>query len=501
MSNRKFHVRVLLTAVVCTGVIGCAPVKEDVKAELPTLMKGPQETPRRSITNFSTALRCMDNQMLDYGIYDVSMLVEDIRDNTENVKVGAKDMLISAISEMTRRSHAIRLIAYGNDSGNLVSFLQTANQSTPYAVIPQYDIRGSISQLDQSVAAKDVAGGISISQFGIGGAKTANASVMALDLAVISTKDYSIIPGVVSKNSIVVFKEGKGIDADASIDKLGVNFSMNLTRSEGDAQAMRNLIELASVELVGKLTKTPYWNCLGIDPGQAEIQREIGDWYYNLVADQQIVQYFQIHLKNRGFYQGPVDGRFNADLTESIKAYQTGLQMAPSGNINEALFAALLNRPVPALPSDVPVPPPPADPVPLDIRFTGNSGAFNPGEQFAVKVTPESDAYVYCYFASEDGSIQRFFPNRFVNDAMVRQQAPLTLPGEMPFKLFASKKGSQETMACFSSPEPLMSKLPDSVRGTDFENLPVKSLQQVQTAFEKTLGNQLGGKFIEIKVK
>jgi len=503
MKKRKINIRVFLAAVACSTVIGCAPVKQDVKEELPKLVKGPEVAPTRTITNFSSALRCMDNLLITYGVYDISMLVEDIRDNTENVKVGAKDMLISAVSEMTRRSHAIRLIAYGNDSGNLVSFLQTANQTTPYAVIPQYDIRGSISQLDKSVAAKDVAGGLNFSQIGIGGAKTANASVMALDLAVIDTSDYSVIPGAVSKNTIVIFKEGQGVDADATIGKLGVNFSMNLTRSEGDAQALRNLIELASVELVGKLTKTPYWTCLGVDPQKPEIVNEVYDWYYNLVADQQIVRYFQLHLSNRGFYKGPVDGQFNAELTAAIASYQGGVGLEPNGNINRELFDALLNKPIPTVGSSVlATTTPAAQPIPLKIRLSGQTkAALNRGERFAVVVQPDQDAYVFCYFAAEDGSVQRFFPNRFVQDSLVKRQSPLVLPGSMPFKLFASSAGKKERLACFSAPRPVMSKLPPEVKGTDFENLPVKSLEQVQTAFEGVLGTELGGEYYEIVVK
>lgn len=509
MVRPSTHARTFFTALLCASLIGCAPVKQDVKEELPKLIKAPEEAPRRTITNFSSALRCMDNLMISYGVYDVSMLVEDIRDSTDNVKVGAKDMLISAISEMTRRSHAIRLIAYGNDSGNLVSFLATANQTTPYAVIPQYDIRGSISQLDQSVAAKDIAAGLNISEVGIGGAQTANASVMALDLAVINTKDYSVIPGVVSKNTIVIFKEGKGVDSDASIGKFGVNFSMNLTRSEGDAQALRNLIELASVELVGKLTKTPYWSCLGIDPEKIEIQNELHDWYYNLVADQQIVQYFQLHLANRGYYNGGVDGRYSPELTQAIKSYQRGLRMEPTGNIDRELFDALLNRPVPPKQQAVAaVATPPAAPAAaapqqtaLDIRLAGTSAdTLNRGEQFAVTVRPDRDAHVFCYFAAEDGSIQRFFPNRFTTDSLVKRQAPLTLPGGMPFKLFASSDGKRERLACFASPTPVMNRLPTAVKGTDFENLPVESLEQVEAAFDKVVGNELGGKYFEIKV-
>jgi hypothetical protein len=46
-----------------------------------------------------------------------------------------------------------------------------------------------------------------------------------------------------------------------------------------------------------------------------------------------------------------------------------------------------------------------------------------------------------------------------------------------------------------------MSKLPAPVKGTDFENLPVTSLEQVQRAFEGLVGTDLGGRYFEIKVQ
>jgi hypothetical protein len=504
MNLKLEFLRKTVVCLACASAIGCVEVKEDVKAEVPKLVKGPEEAPFRTITNFTHALRCMDTLMIDYGIYDVSMLVEDIRDTTDKVKAGAKDMLISAVSEMTRRSHAIRLIAFGSDSGNLVSFLASANETSPYAVVPQYDIRGSISQLDKSIAAKDASAGINIEKVGIGGAKTANASVLALDLAVMSTRDYSVIPGVVSKNTIVIFKEGKGLDADATIGKFGVNFSMNLTRSEGDAQALRNLVELASVELIGKLTKTPYWRCLGIDPQHVEIQNEIYDWYYNLAADQQIVAYFQTQLANRGYYRGALDGQYNAELTDAVNIYQRALGMEADGNIDRDLFDALLNQPVPPKPRapQQTVPAAVAEAADVDIRFLGGSGDdLRPGQTYRLAVAPTRDAYVFCYFEADDGSVQRFFPNRFVQDSLVRRAEPLQIPGSMPFKLYASRQGSTERLACFTSPRPLMQRLPASVKGTDFEKLPVRSLGDVQTAFENLVGSDLGGKYLEIKVQ
>jgi hypothetical protein len=330
---------------------------------------------------------------------------------------------------------------------------------------------------------------------------------MALDLAVMKTKDMSVIPGVISKNQIVIFKEGSGSDIDASvgnIPKLGINFSMNLVRAEGDAQALRNLIELASIELVGRLTKTPYWKCLQVDPNREEIQSEIYDWYYNLVADQLIVTYFQQQLRNRNFYAGPIDGQFNAQLTDAIKKYQQALGLTPNGNVDQALFVVLLNEPTPPVPTGPPVAAPEAASMKalLDIHFANRSkSVLQRGEQFQIVVQPSQDAHVACYFQSEDGSIQRFFPNRFVQDSLVKVASPLTLPGSMPFKLFASNRGRSEKLACFSSPTPMMKNLPAVVKGTDFENLSVRSLQEVESGFQRVVGNDMGENYFEIKVQ
>jgi len=498
----------LFGALILPAIVGCVEVKRDVKTEAGTLVKGPEEAAFRTITDFTPALRCMDSLMIKYGIHDVSMMIEDIRDNTKKVKAGAKDMVISAVSEMTRRSHAIRLIAFGNDSGNLVSFLATAENRTAYSVIPSFDIRGSISQLDKSIAAKDVSAGLSISDVGIGGAKTANASVLAIDLSVISTQDYSVIPGVVSKNSVVILKEGKGLDADASINKFGLNFSMNLTRSEGDAQALRNLLELGVIELLGKLTRTPYWSCLGVDSEREEIKNEIYDWFYTLAADNQIVAYFQAQLSNRGFYQGAIDGVYNEELTEAIFNYRRGLNMglAENGDIDLKLFTALLNRPVPVPPApskSVSSSKPAAEEnVQLTISYAdANRSSIAPGELLQLIIRPEKDTHVFCYFEDENRRVQRFFPNRFLNNSVVTRSQPLELPGGMPFKLYASKNGASERLVCFTSPRNILRNLPGKIKGSDFENLEVKSLEAVQAEFENILGKKLGGSYFEIKAK
>ncbi len=500
---------ILTLSVVTVIIAGCGEeVKEDTLANAKELKVGPKAKPERNITSFSDALRCMDNQMLDYGIHDISILLEDMKDKTGGVKAGARDMLISAISEMTRRSHAIRAITYGKDSGNMIGFLQSANKKTAYSVVPQYGLRGSISQLDKGIASKDAKGGISVGGtvsgeefgFGGGGAKTANASVMGIDLNVISSADFSLIPGVISKNSVIIVKQGSGKNLKAQISKLGVNFSTNMTKAEGNSQALRNLIELAAIEITGKLTKTPYWKCLGTDENQKDIQNEISDWWYNLVADNTVVAYFQKQLGNRGFYNGPVDNQFNELLTQAIISYKIGVGLPGDGDLTPQFFSALLNQNVPTPPeyvADIAA----TDQLLVDIGYPTPVSKLQPGENFSLQITPSADAHLYCYYQDDSKKIQRFFPNRFEENSFVKGGKSILLPGAAPFKMFASKSGNTESLACFASRKDIFKDLPISLRETDFENLKYRSIEDIQAEFTKVLGNELGGQYFEVQVE
>ena len=263
MKNIKFF-----SIMACAALLyGCASVEsrleDKLASEFAEMKQGPNGGPYKSITNFSDSLSCMDRLMLAKNIRNIPVMVEDIDDKTEAVKTGVRDMLVSAISEMTHKSHGIKLILYGKDSGNLISFLKAANNNKVYENLPWYDIQGSISQFDKGVTSVDASIGLFARRHGgLGAARGSSLSVVALDLNVVSTKDMSVVPGVSSKNSVAIFQRGDSLDADASINKFGVYFDINLSRNEGQAQAVRSLVELAAVEIVGKLTRVPYEQCL-----------------------------------------------------------------------------------------------------------------------------------------------------------------------------------------------------------------------------------------------
>ncbi|MCL2876233.1 MAG: hypothetical protein FWF12_08100 [Betaproteobacteria bacterium] len=334
---------------------GCALMKnreEDMREKtLATAEKartGPKSPVTRNITNFSAALRCMDEKMMMYGIRNLVVITEEIDDKTKKVSVGAKDMLISAVSQMTQRSQAIRLIAYGTDSSNLINFMTQREEKGLYQLNPVYGIRGSISQFDENLTKDTEGGGVfwrgGSSGAGAGAAVNANTSMLGLDLTMMRTADMSIVPGVTSNNTVIVLRSGSGTSIEAEIKKFGMNYEMNLSQSEGVAQATRNLIDLAVIELFGKLTKTPYWTCLAAPLDSQTVKNEIDNWYYSLFADQEaFVAYWQNQMRLRNLYNKPANGIPDDELRNAVEIYREALGLEKNAKLDQRMFTVYLN--------------------------------------------------------------------------------------------------------------------------------------------------------------
>ncbi len=539
--------RLSLALAVAGSLAGCAgqlDVTKKTVDDTQSIKQGTQAPPFRSITGFSSSLRCMDNLMIDYGVRDVSMLVEDIVDQTKKVNAGTRDMLISAVSDMTRRSRSIRVVAFGRDATNVISFLASAQRQSAYEVTPQFDIKGSVSQFDENVIRNQKDAGLSIQPFlNLGVSRDAATSILGLDLSVLTTDDMSILAGVTSRNSVVILKQGRGNDADAAYHKFGVSYSMSLSKSEGQAQALRGLVELAVIELMGKLTKTPYWSCLGADPkASEEIRAEMSDWYYAMATSRvELIGYFQNQLRRRGFYDGPIDGQFNPAIDEAIGNYRVALGLSKQALLDEAFFNAYLTAdhtkiPRPAQPATMqatapatapaapaapaaaaaalsaaapaaaptrptPTPTPQVEPMKLLLAAQNGQTSFASGESISLTVRPNRDAYVYCYLLDEKAKVTRFFPNRFAKDPLITTAQALQLPGRMRFQLAIKSRGAHESITCFATPKDVMARLSDSVVGTDFEPLPVNSLEQVRAAFVAAAGGALAQEILHVQAR
>lgn len=529
--HRKTH---WLIAALAAALAGCAapPTRQqDVATAASSRIS---TTPQRNVTDFTDGLRCMDETFLRYGTRDVSVIMEDLGDSTKKVSVGTRDMMISAISDMTRRSRAIQLITFGQDANNVVAFLANAKQRSPFGAVPQFNIRGSVSQLDEGVLRRQSDLGLALEPFlSAGASKSRQFNVLGFDVSMVQTSNLALLSGVSSKNIVVIAKEGDALDSQATIRKIGINFSTSFQRTDGTAQALRNMVEMSAIELFGRLQKLPYWTCLGVGPDNPDIKREMEDWFIGMERGGELVPYFQEQLRNRGFFDGPIDGQISPGLRDAIKAYRRASGFSEVDFVDLAFFSDFLHRPFPPPPAkafvadtvppvqqaEVTLPPPttaakPAAAPTGAVRKPASSTAtaplaaadrrlqllpikdsFAPGEAVGFHVIPSMSGYLYCYHQDVGGTIRRIFPNRFTRDPRVTANRALTLPGRTPMELRAGAAGN-EAVGCFTTPNEIYSALPAALRWGDFDPLKLKSFDEVAAVFTPiTKGNLARAEF------
>jgi hypothetical protein len=449
----------LLLSIALAAVSGCASVPEgtSVSDKAPAV----QAT---APTDLSPALRCMDTLLLDYGARDLSVIVEGFADPAPRTG-DAKDVLIATVSDMTQRSRAIRLIASGKDWGNTARYMaQTANREST-TVVPQYALRGTVTAFDA-------------------------AGTAAVDLNLLATRDMSVVPGAATRASIV--RSGSG----AEIRKFGIGYGVSATDR---GQALRALVDVAAIELFGRLARVPYWTCLGATAAHASVAAEIQDWYDAMAAHPgEIIKYFQAQLRLRHVYDGPIDGAVSPQFKEAVARFRELLGLAREAKLSLDFFRAYLgadHRQLEARLAATAAPKAPAKteaaPLALQIAAADDAHRFTRGEAVRLTIRLSRDAHVYCFLQDEERRISRFFPNRFQRDSRVRAADGLQLPGAMRFEIQMNARGVPETVACFATERDILAQLPAGVNGGDFDALPVATLDQVRDAFAQAAGGLL----------
>lgn len=483
------------TGVALTMVAGCVStgeLRQEAVKVTAEAAKAPTEAPFRTVTNFSTAVRCMDNMFLTFGIRDVSILLEDLEDQTKKVSVGTKDMMLTTTSDMTRRSRAIRFIAFGGDSRNAASFMDRAENKGAYANMPQFGMRGSISQFDDNVAksSKDVGFGIG-EWLTFGKSGSATSKIVAIDLTIMNLADFSIVPGVSSRNGVAIFSEGQGTDGEARYKKFGINYATSLSKSEGTAVAVRNLVELASVELMGKLTKVPYWKCLGVNTVDSEIKGEVEDWFESMGGNgNELFAWWQYQMYTRGTYTGEVNGIPNPAFAKALRDYKAAMGLKADTDLNADFMLAYLQADHTAAMARYEAMKPKVGaatgPITTSIRLKGGDRKLRAGEKVELELTANFPSHAHCFMMDDNRKVLRIHPNRFSRNTYVAPDKALTIPDSAKFSLVTNGKGIEETVECYVANKELFNDVPPEIGKADLVPLAgITALSQLRVQFEK----------------
>lgn len=486
---------------------GCGSTMTPKSTEIPDIAQ-PTNRPYRNLTGFNDAMICMDQLLastprLAEPVYITS---HGIPDDTGKLKLSSgRHMLVSSFSTINSQSDRFRFIdlpalQYGTEAVQraedieaLLKHIQIVlgGGDMPY---PDYYVMGSISQLDENVTSTSK--GISIvfgDVFDAGAGSDVISSIVTLDMNLVNAQEREVINGLTSTNSMTVSRQGMAGDLGGRIKKAGLTFNLSLDKNEGMHQAVRNLVQLGTIELLGKLAQVPYWRCLSIESTNPEMMSQARSWYADKTP-RQLTEFAQRMLarkthEGQSWYSGPFTGILDYQTRDSISRYQTAHNLIPNGVADFDLYRTLISDEL-ALGRIPDSPEPPREPVthaPIQLALgtkDGKATRYRLNDTLTLQLGTNVDAHAYCYYEGGNGEIRRIFPNEFQPNSFMPAGQSVTIPGpEHPFSLVLDWPHVTETIWCLATDREITSQLPKRVLAPDMRPLRARSLQQVRDDF------------------
>jgi peptidoglycan hydrolase-like protein with peptidoglycan-binding domain len=243
------------------------------------------------------------------------------------------------------------------------------------------------------------------------------------------------------------------------------------------------------VELIGKLTGTPYWKCLQIEKTNPVMIEQAREWYDGMTPQDRI-KLIQRKLTGMDLYSGPVNGVNSGDHGAAIGKFQAENGLIADGRVNFDLYYALLDadQPIAADPTAKPVaatvaPSAPRGPMTLKLD-SEKGGRYRVKDALGAHVQLSNDGVLYCYYKDVSGAIARIYPNRFSPDPFIKAGRAMSLPPETsPFKIKFDQAG-REQISCYASDRDMV--LPANLKAADLTPLKVGSMDEIAAAFRKS---------------
>lgn len=475
----------------------------------------PTVRPVRSVSSFSDSLMCMDRMFREAQLPTTLITSKQIPDFSTKVPVATKDMIITALSQMSRLSNAFRYVDYEVDIArqdtvqNLTTILLNNNQIQLQR--PALYFSGAIAFVDQSVLGNRLSAGTASSKLDTGYSRNRNATIIGLELHLGDFRSRTLIPGLDSANEVIISSGGQGLDLAGRIGTYGVQFNVGRDYTQGAGAAMRTLVELATIELVGKWARVPYWQCLTLEQTNPHFQQQLRDWFdegsplvHNKLVQRSLMS--QGYLADKGV---PVDAS-NPELRAALGKFQADAGMVVSGVVDFATYERVLRNFV-ALDKDgalVQVGWTPTNPAPLafaavspvrtiDLQIKNvliGRTAFEVGEQVFVSATLSRASHMYCFLHEAGGAVLRLLPNATNPSALLSASQAIRIPDWMsptPGFIMDSASAGTERLGCFATDEDMTARLPELLRSPALAPLAeVRSLDSVKDAFAGSLGRE-----------
>lgn len=471
----------------------------------------PLVTPTKSASAMREGLACMDRMLAAEQVPATLIAVKSIPDPSGLFSTGTKEMLITAISRMSRTSQAFRVVDYEVDAlkqdtvQTMTSLLLNNGQIELRK--PQIYISGAISFGDKTVVSKRRSIGVSTANTDTGYSWDVLGSVVGLDLHLGDMNSRTLYPGLDSANELVVATGGKGVEIGGRatglpkhIYRMGVQYEVAADNNQGAGAAVRLLVDLAAIELVGKWAKIPYWQCIDYEQNHPEFKRQMRAWYEEQSATDRI-NLAQRVLQAQGVWSGPINGNDSTALRNALATYQASLDMTPVGTVNFETYTGLLRNYVGMSAEDKlasSYSPQSNELKPREHALPMNEPAHNGltvallgqkepklqiGNSVVLRIAPARSGFLYCYYKDAANVVSQIYPNPQQQAVVAQGNMGLMVPdvSQSNSFLIETARAGTEQVYCAMTTKPLTGRVPAALTNAKLEPLEgVSTIDAVQ---------------------
>lgn len=347
-----------------------------------------------------------------------------INDLSKKISVGADEMLLNAINHMNIKSGAyvFQDQSFSRDFGQLVLLSPTEDQEQP-----RFYFRGAITQVDANIVNDAFKADLDFTNaphpLTIKGGALGNispninrgVSIVSVDLHLVSYPDKIVLPGGSVANSMVVTEKGFGTGGSGLIKLTGYNLTLSFNRVESVGQAVRNLIELGTIELLGRHAKVPYWQCLNIEPANEKLENLKRSTYIATPKTISVLE-TQRMLSKLDFYHKQPDGRMNMATHAALAKFQADKDLIATGDLNYDVYARLAQElkgyRVNGYQRGQGTHKNPAPPKPTGkhLALASMQPRFKQGDEWVVKLKSKTSGYLYCFYQAGTGDVIQVLP-------------------------------------------------------------------------------------------
>lgn len=271
----RISARLATLAAATALVAGCATTENALKDadQLLAEREAAKSLPTANLSQYAAALTRFGTMLDVYKDGDpvVYMQTRNILDatNLSNPLVGSE--IPGDITEMVRTAVnriGARIVYVPYHPDYLISQAQLGARFG--VTMPDFLITGALTEFDRALsgagrsnsASVDFGKGKGETNIGADFKRTAILSALALDLNLVSFSTQQMVPRVQASNVIKVLNFSS--EDNASLGFYGDAFGFKLEGKylQGRHSAIRTLVDLSVLELMGKATNTPYWRCI-----------------------------------------------------------------------------------------------------------------------------------------------------------------------------------------------------------------------------------------------